>query len=110
MGTPALKDSPRLGRPNIINQETVKKTEEENFPLHCVQDGQKDGRKKSETFWETPAECSNDSEESGRSTRLLNDLMNHENRLHIFVRFKASHVHMINLLNIPSCCGMQGEA
>ena len=33
--------------------------EEENFSLHCVQNSQKDRREKSETFQETPVECSN---------------------------------------------------
>ena len=40
-------------------------TEAEIFSLHCVQNGQKDERKKSETFQETPVECNNSSEASG---------------------------------------------
>ena len=34
-------------------------TEKENFNLYYVQDSQKDGRKRSETFQETPVECIN---------------------------------------------------
>ena len=41
------------------------KTEEENFSLHCVQGGQKDGWKTSERGQETPVESCNGSEVSG---------------------------------------------
>ena len=40
-------------------------TEEKKFSLRCVQDVQKDKTKNSETFQETPVECSNGSEASG---------------------------------------------
>ena len=48
-------------------------TEEENFilHLHCIQDDQKDGRKKSERFQETPAECSNGSKASEEEHPLI---------------------------------------
>ena len=36
-------------------------TEEEIFSVHCVQDIQRDGRKKSEAFQETSVDCSNSS-------------------------------------------------
>ena len=50
-------------RPRSENDKTD--TKEENSSLHCVHDGQKDGRKMSETFQETPVECSNSAEASG---------------------------------------------
>ena len=40
-------------------------TEEQNIRPHCVQDDQKDGRKKSEIVHKIPVECSNGSEASG---------------------------------------------
>ena len=63
-----LKDRPQSGRPQGLNQELRKQpipendkngSEEEIFSLDCVQHHQNDGRKKSETFQETPVECSN---------------------------------------------------
>ena len=48
-------------RPVLENDKTCTK---ENISLYCVQDGQKDERKTSETFQETPIECSNGSEAS----------------------------------------------
>ena len=59
-------------------------TEEESIILHCVKSGQKDGRKKSETFQKPPIKCINNSKASGLGTRLLKDLKNHGNRILIF--------------------------
>ena len=39
-------------------------TQEKKFSLQCVQDGQKDERKKSETFQDTSVQCSNGSDVS----------------------------------------------
>ena len=47
-------------------------TEEENFRPHCIQDSQKDKRKKFETFHEIPVECSNDSEGSREEHSFVN--------------------------------------
>ena len=64
----SLKDRYRSRRPPVISQDIIQKLlerrrpmpendkaaiEEENFCLHRIQDGQKDGREKSETFQET---------------------------------------------------------
>ena len=50
-------------RPMLENDNTGTKEEKSN--LHCIQDGKKDGRKKSETFQKTPVACSDGSEASG---------------------------------------------
>ena len=70
-------------------------TEEENLKLRCVQDNQKDGRKKVVSFQETPVECSNGWE---MSTRLLNNLKNHGNRILIFPMKKLSPI-ILSLTN-----------
>ena len=46
-------------------------TEEENFSLHCEQDGQNNGKKKSETFQENPVEWSYGSEASGEEHQFI---------------------------------------
>ena len=42
-----------------------KTSTKENLSLHCVQDGQKEGRENSETFQEIPVQCRNSSEVYG---------------------------------------------
>ena len=46
-------------------------TEAKHFSLYCTQDGQKNGRKNSETFQDTPVERSIDSEASGEESPLV---------------------------------------
>ena len=54
---------------------------------HCVQNGQKDGRQKYETFQETFVQCSNVQKRLERSAR-LNYLKNHRNLILIFSLLK----------------------
>ena len=55
-------------RAGSIWQKSIKrpsKTTHARKDLYCVNEGQKDGRKKSETLQEAPVKCSNSSEASG---------------------------------------------
>ena len=61
-------------------------TEEENSNLHCVQDAQKDERKKFETFSKPLLSAAVILKRLERSTSLLNDLRNHGNRILFFMR------------------------
>ena len=56
-------------------------TEEENFTIHCIQDGKKGGRKKPETFQESLLSTAMIQKRLVKSIWLLNDLKNHGNQI-----------------------------
>ena len=80
----------------------VEQREEENFSLPCIQNDQKDERKKLETFHETLVECSNDSEASREKRLFVEYLKNNSNQILIFSNKKTITVDpVLNKQNDP---------